>query len=69
MVCARQIPKVCFTEFNALFRINTKLLSSELEPMTDLVKDLSDGVKLIQLLVRTHPARGLWVVKLISLIL
>ncbi|GHJ86599.1 hypothetical protein NliqN6_3001 [Naganishia liquefaciens] len=31
-------------------RINTKLLSSELEPMTDLVKDMSDGVKLIQLL-------------------
>jgi hypothetical protein len=34
-------------------RINTKLLSSELEPMTDLVKDMSDGVKLIQLLVKS----------------
>jgi hypothetical protein len=59
MVCARQIPIVCFTQLPAPFRINTKLLSSELEPMTDLVKDLSDGVKLIQLLVRTHPARDL----------
>ncbi|KAI5452339.1 alpha-actinin [Naganishia albida] len=30
--------------------INTKLVSCELEPMNDLVQDLSDGVKLIQLL-------------------
>jgi hypothetical protein len=32
-------------------RINTKLISYELEPMDDLVTGLSDGVKLIQLLV------------------
>ncbi|KAJ9094079.1 hypothetical protein QFC21_006180 [Naganishia friedmannii] len=31
-------------------RINTKLISYELEPMNDLVTGLSDGVKLIQLL-------------------
>lgn len=36
---------------NVPCRINTKLVSSELEPMHDLVRDLSDGVKLIQLLV------------------
>jgi hypothetical protein len=29
-------------------RLNTKLESQRLEPMTDLVKDFSDGVKLIQ---------------------
>lgn len=49
-------------------RINTKLLSSELEPMTDLVKDLSDGVKLIQLLVRPIPSDDRRVHLIISLV-
>ena len=29
-------------------RLNTKLEGQKLEPMTDLVKDFSNGVKLIQ---------------------
>jgi hypothetical protein len=29
-------------------RLNTKLESKDLEPMTDLVKDFSNGVKLIE---------------------
>ena len=49
-------------------RINTKLLSSELEPMTDLVKDLSDGVKLIQLLVRPISSDGRCIHLIISLL-
>ena len=32
-------------------RLNTKLESKGYDPMTSLVKDLSDGVKLIQLMV------------------
>ncbi len=34
-----------------VFRLNTKLESNGYSPMTSLVKDLSDGVKLIQLMV------------------
>lgn len=30
------------------FRLNTKLEGQKLEPMTDLVRDFSSGVKLIQ---------------------
>jgi hypothetical protein len=33
-------------------RLNTKLEAHGYEPMTSLVKDFRDGVKLIQLLVR-----------------
>jgi len=33
-------------------RLNTKLESQGYQPMTSLVKDLSDGVRLIQLMVR-----------------
>lgn len=29
-------------------RLNTKLEAADLEPMTDLVKDFSSGVKLIE---------------------
>ena len=37
--------------FNSV-RLNTKLESQGYQPMTSLVKDLSDGVRLIQLMVR-----------------
>lgn len=33
-------------------RLNTKLESQGYQPMSSLVKDLSDGVRLIQLMVR-----------------
>ena len=36
----------------APIRLNTKLESQGYQPMTSLVKDLSDGVRLIQLMVR-----------------
>jgi hypothetical protein len=35
-----------------VLRLNTKLESNGLEPMMSLVEDLSDGVRLIQLMVR-----------------
>lgn len=35
-------------------RLNTKLEANNYSPMTSLVKDLSDGVKLIQLMVRSQ---------------
>ena len=37
--------------FNTVSRLNTKLESAGYPPMTSLVKDLSDGVRLIQLMV------------------
>ena len=36
-----------------VYRLNTKLESAGYPTMTSLVKDLSDGVRLIQLMVRT----------------
>lgn len=36
-------------------RLNTKLESNGYPPMSSLVKDLSDGVRLIQLMVRELP--------------
>ena len=35
------------------YRLNTKLESNGYPPMTSLVKDLSDGVRLIQLMAST----------------
>jgi len=35
-------------------RLNTKLESNGYAPMSSLIKDLSDGVKLIQLMVRPN---------------
>jgi hypothetical protein len=37
--------------FTLVARLNTKLESQNYPPMTSLVKDLSDGVRLIQLMV------------------
>ncbi|OJT14686.1 hypothetical protein TRAPUB_8739 [Trametes pubescens] len=37
------------------YRLNTKLEANGHPPMSSLVKDLSDGVRLIQLMVRRHP--------------
>jgi len=39
---------------NMGYRLNSKLESENLEPMTDLVKDFSTGVKLIQVLPSTY---------------
>jgi hypothetical protein len=35
-------------QISTILRLNTKLESQGLDPMTDLVKDFSTGVKLIQ---------------------
>jgi hypothetical protein len=36
------------TREELMCRLNTKLEAADLEPMTDLVKDFSSGVKLIE---------------------
>ena len=47
-------------------RLNTKLESAGHPPMTSLVKDLSDGVRLIQLMVSTKPSPSAWLGALIK---
>lgn len=46
------LPSRALTHPSLLVRLNTKLESQGYQPMTSLVKDLSDGVRLIQLMVR-----------------
>ena len=52
MVCQALVYLVI--AFNAIYRLNTKLESAGYPPMTSLVKDLSDGVRLIQLMVSSR---------------
>jgi hypothetical protein len=40
------------SRMTSLCRLNTKLASHSYPPMSNLFKDLSDGVRLIQLMVR-----------------
>jgi hypothetical protein len=47
----------CCTRILILSRLNTKLEANGYPSMTSLVKDLSDGVRLIQLMVCTAPPR------------
>ena len=46
------LPSRALTHPSLPVRLNTKLESQGYQPMTSLVKDLSDGVRLIQLMVR-----------------
>ena len=67
--CKWYLPKLYFIHilgsFSLLLRLNTKLEANGYEPMTSLVKDMSDGVKLIQLMVRVMlPAAPFIVTKL-----
>ena len=45
------VPFVLIIVFILVTRLNTKLESQNYPPMTSLVQDLSDGVRLIQLMV------------------
>ena len=51
---------LCVVLRPSLARLNTKLEANGYPPMTSLVRDLSDGVRLIQLMVSTqlHPERA-----------
>ena len=49
-----------FLLFQSWCRLNTKLESNGYPPMSSLVKDLSDGVRLIQLMVSAQSIRLAW---------
>lgn len=54
MVAIADFPSILRSNSSlASVRLNTKLESQGYQPMTSLVKDLSDGVRLIQLMVRS----------------
>lgn len=53
MVRIRLVIAGVLSGFIVSVRLNTKLEANGYPPMTSLVKDLSDGVRLIQLMVRT----------------